>query len=86
MEDDRRNDNIPSAYLNNYYKVFDFWRLNTAILLLNYNGETNDLKKYYMELYSLRNGTNLNLYAIILKLPFHLFMLIGKLAYRIYKN
>lgn len=72
--------------LDSYFlKFIDFWRLNTALLLLNYDGSYHERKKYYNQLNGLVDGKIVSVYSIILKLPFHFFYLIGKPIYSLYK-
>jgi len=85
MDDDREH-GIPDNFLCLYYHMFDFWRLNTAILLLDYNGSYEDAKSYYTQLSKLGHKSYNNIYSIILKLPFGVYKYsIGPL-YKLYKR
>lgn len=68
-----------------FYKYIDFWRLNTALLLLNYDGSYREQKKYYNQIIGLSDSKIVSVYSIILKLPFLFFYLIGKPMYLLYK-
>lgn len=83
--DNDEKKNISSEFLNAYYGMFDFWRLNTAMLLLNYDGSSRDAKRYYLQLKALGHGGFVNLYSAALSVPFTVFKTIGAVAYKIYK-
>lgn len=68
-----------------FFKFIDFWRLNTALLLLNYDGSYHEQKKYYHQIIGLLDGKIVSVYSIILKLPFLFFYLMGKPMYSLYK-
>ncbi len=85
IDNDKKN-NILDDFLNTYYFMFDFWRLNTAMLLLNYDGSPKDSKRYYLQLKELKHRGYANPYSLVLGLPFTMFKIIGTVAYKIYKR
>lgn len=84
--DNDKKSNIPGDFLNAYYCMFDFWRLNTALLLLNYDGASEDAREYYSQLKGLRHKRYRNIYSLILNVPLAVFKTIGTVAYKIYKR
>lgn len=67
-----------------FFKYFDFYRLNTAVLLFNFDGSRSSVKSYYKEIQNLSFKKDLSLISVILKMPFGLFCMFKPL-YRIYK-
>ena len=52
---------------------WDFKRLNTALLLLNFDGTNDSARQYYRRLKQLGYGRWNTLYAVLLKLPYSMF-------------
>lgn len=86
MNNDQKNNKIPDDCLSDYYSMFDFWRLNTALLLLRYDGSHEDAESYYLKLKSLKHKGFYNIYSLVFSLPFSIFTHIGKFAYKRYKR
>lgn len=61
-----------------------FWKFNTALLLLNFNGSTKEKIDFYNSIKQIRSG--INIYTLILKLPYWLFKLVLFIPYTIYKR
>lgn len=83
---DWEKDNMPSEYEADFFRFIDFWRLNTALLLLNYNGGYKECQNYYSQIVKLIKVKRYNMYSCILRLPFSMFFLLVKPAYYLYKN
>lgn len=86
MEQDLPTHSLNKEYLQAFYHMFDFWRLNTALLLLNYDGVSDVAKEYYQQIKLLKHKKFQNLYSMILSLPFGAFKRIGLISYKIYKK
>lgn len=73
--------------LNEMYSYLSFQRFNTALLLINYSDELDDRKKYYSLINSKKyNSKRVNIFSILLSLPFVLFAALLKMPYKIYKR
>ena len=70
----------------NFVRFFNFWRFNTALLLLNYGGTNREAKEYYRQLKNMSVTKPYGLYAFLLELPFPLFFLSMKPVYYLYKR
>lgn len=78
--------NISAEYRKDYFRFIDFWRLNTALLLLNYNGSYKERNNYYSQIAKIVKENEINLHSCMLKLPYCIFFLLAKPAYSLYKK
>lgn len=83
---DWENGNIPLEYKKCYFNYIDFWRLNAALLLLNYDGSYKECNNYYSQIVKVVKDGKGNLYSYMLKLPYCAFYLLIKPAYLFYKR
>lgn len=77
-----KTEDIYTKEMNRY---INFWRFNTALLLLNFEGTINEQRKLYTKIQDFENESHFDLYNIILKLPYKLFRLIIRPIYLLYK-
>lgn len=68
-----------------FFKFIDFWRLNSALLLLNYKGNYYEQSKYYNKIQRLSNVKMMSVYSLLVKLPYPLFYILVKPMYVLYK-
>lgn len=76
---------IPAEYENDYLSFMGFWRLNAALLLLNYDGSYKDRHICYSELQELEKSKAWSLHSFVLKLPFWIFYILVSPIYIMYK-
>lgn len=85
MKSEFQRNQWAASYRRLFYKNFDFIRLTTSILLLNYDGPLNDAKNYYKIIGKISEHAPTSLFGVVLKLPFEVFNL-AKPIYNIYKR
>ena len=68
------------------FHFFDFWRFNTALLLLNYSGTYSEAQEYFKQLKSMMIYKSKGFYFYCLRIPFVLFYLLLKPVYFLYKK
>lgn len=83
---DWEHGNIPLECEKEYFNYIDFWRLNTALLLLNYDGNYKECNNYYNQIVKVVRSRERNLYSCVLRLPFCIFYLLIKPIYYLYKK
>lgn len=66
-------------------RYLDFYRLNTAVLLLNFDGTRENTRNYYKQIQALKPACHNSPYSLPLRLPFSLFSLLRPL-YLLYKK
>ena len=86
MNVDWENGRIPKEYESCYFYMFNFRRLNAALLLLNFDGNDSVCDNYYSRISELGKCNNNSLFCLILKLSFKNFKRIMKPLYEIYKS
>lgn len=79
---------IKPQYRYEFAFMLNFYRLNTALLLLNYVGKKPEAKNYYKTIQSMKisAGRNISLHSMMLWLPFPLFRLLCGTLYSVYKK
>lgn len=75
---------IPIKYENEYYRYIDFWCLNTALLLLNFDGTYSESSKYYLRIIEIVKSKKR--YSFIFRCPFFVFYLFVTPIYLLYKK
>lgn len=86
LKNDWSNGKITAENNTDFIRFFDFWRFNTALMLLNYAGTKEEQRGYYLQISDMRIGRNDGIYAFLLNMPFFLFSsLIGSI-YFLYKK
>jgi glycosyltransferase involved in cell wall biosynthesis len=75
---------ISSKYENEYYQYIDFWCLNTALLLLNFDGSYSESSKYYSRIIEIAKSKKRCFF--IFRCPFWLFYLFVTPIYLMYKR
>lgn len=78
--------NIPAKYENDYLNFMNFWRLNTALLLLNYDGNYKERRICYSKLQEIEKSKAWSLHSFVLKLPFWAFYILVSPIYFMYKR
>lgn len=73
LDMDYQNGKISSINKKVFFNFWDFKRLNTALLLLNFDGTNDSARQYYRRLKQLGYGRWNTLYAVLLKLPYSMF-------------
>lgn len=81
---DLKGDKIPSQYLDTFRSYFNFYRLNAALLLLDFNGTKEECYNYYKQIQQF-DTENFSLKSLVLRLPFQLFTILLKPIYLGYK-
>lgn len=71
-------------FQSDFLNYFNFYRLNIAVLLLNYDGTLSSVKSYYKEIRNIAFKHDSSILAIVLKMPFNIFRMLKPL-YIIYK-
>ncbi|MEL5895820.1 glycosyltransferase family 2 protein [Bacteroides sp. GD17] len=84
FDSDLKEGKIPLQHLGAFKCYFDFYRLNAALLLLNFDGSKEECRSYYKQI-QLFDTKNLSLNSLILRLPYLLFMILLKPIYLGYK-
>lgn len=86
--DDIENETISHKYEKEVAYMINFYRLNTALLLLNYDGSNAEAKSYYKHLTTGRLASlpSFSPQSMVLKLPFSLFRLFVSPLYFLYKK
>lgn len=69
-----------------FIRFFDFWRFNTALLLLNYSGTRKEQRRYYQQLSNMCIGKHNSLYSSLLSMPFFIFLILMGPIYYMYKR
>lgn len=82
----RNQNKINDADKSVFNKYINFWRLNTAILLLQFNGSYKEQKKYYKTIKQIKYYNDNDLYNTVLKLPYFMFKFLIKPLYILYKK
>lgn len=87
MMDDWKTGTVNSIYRNEFACLINFYRFNTALLLLNFSGNIKQAHYYYNLLKSnhLNSLENNSYYFRLLKLPFFLFLIFIYPPYFVYK-
>lgn len=88
------NSVIKDIKTNHYYTYYSiecdrfisFWAFNTALLLLNFNGDKSLIVRYYQILQQILNGYSRGIYGFIMKMPYRLFCILVKPVYNVYKR
>lgn len=86
LKKDWDNEKITNECCADFIRFFDFWRFNTALLLLNYSGTEEERKGYYLQISNMRIGKNAGIYVLLLSMPFFLFSSTLGTVYRLYKR
>lgn len=84
LKDDFYVREYDKIYFRDFYSMFDALRFNTALLLLDYDGMYTEAKFYYNSIRSL-NHSIINVYGVLLNMPFTFFKLLLSAVYKIYK-
>ena len=78
---------IPIEYARYYAKFLNFYCLNTALLLLNYEGSYKERSSYFVQIVKLKSNIFiLDLASLLLLLPFRLFSALITPMYLLYKK
>ncbi len=85
MEDWKNKGNIDRKDFA-FIHFFNFWRFNTALLLLNYSGVKKERQDYYQHIGKMCIGKYHDLYSFLLKMPFSVFILSMTPIYSLYKK
>lgn len=83
LRNQNKIDEIDKSVFNKY---INFWRLNTAMLLLQFNGSYEEQCKYYKIVKQLKYHNDYDLYNSILKLPYFMFKILINPLYILYKK
>ena len=75
---------IGKEYFKDICRFIDFWRFNSALLLLNSSENTSSRKKYLKSIKDVNRFNCTNRYSILLNLPF--FLIIARPPYILYKK
>lgn len=86
LREDWNNGKIGLENSIDFIHFFDFWRFNTALLLLNYSGTKEEQKEYYRQISNMHIGKNADIYALLLNMPFFLFSSSIGSIYYLYKK
>lgn len=77
---------IPVLYRSIFFRMFDFKRLNVALLLLDFDGDCNICNSYYNQLKMLGKNRRISVCYFMLKLPFPIFKTMIAPFYLLYKQ
>lgn len=77
---------IPAEYENDYLSFMGFWRLNAALLLLNYDGSYKERHICYSKLQDIEKSKAWSLHSFVFKLPFWAFYILFSPMYFMYKR
>jgi hypothetical protein len=87
MKLDWENRCICNNYAECYAHFFNFYRFNTALLLLNYSGNFDERRNYYNQISSLKNGVcDKGGVSLIFQLSFYFFYMLFNPLYFVYKR
>lgn len=87
MKLDWENRCICNNYAECYAHFFNFYRFNTALLLLNYSGNFDERRNYYNQISSLKNGVcDKGGGSLIFQLSFYFFYMLFNPLYFVYKR
>ena len=75
---------INREYLKDMCRFIDFWRLTSALLLLNSSENMSSRRKYFKWIKDIDKFNSVNLYSLLLRLPF--FLILAQLPYILYKR
>ena len=75
---------ISGEHFKDLCRYIDFWRLISALLLLNSSENTNSRKIYFKSIKDISKLKSANIYSLLLRLPFFLFL--ARIPYILYKK